>query len=282
MPVALLSTLVCFVLITGTQSATAGGGSGGPLVPDLIVEEPDKILLYQESGRAESGRRKRTLRFSHTTANLGAGPLEIFPDLNDTGCGGDGVDSHAAYQRLYLDDDGDGVFDPGEDQLTETRSVGCMIFHEVHNHYHFEDFALYRLYRERTGELEAMSDKISFCVYDYRPSAAAGAGLPGMPDSPAYDFFACDRDDGTHGISVGWQDTYSASTQGQSLAASDIRKGRYCLVATADPTDRLDELAPDGDVNNSTEVRIRIKRRNATAGGAPVKRFDAPCRYSKR
>ena len=39
------------------------------------------------------------------------------------------------------------MFDRLEDTETVAEPVGCMIFHDIHNHYHFEDFAQYDLYR---------------------------------------------------------------------------------------------------------------------------------------
>ena len=279
--VALASATVSLTLIAGGH-AIAGSGTGEPLMPDLVVEDPHEIVLVKEGERSTAGRRKRTLQFSHTTANLGEGPLEIYPDLEQTGCAGEGSDSHTAYQALYLDGNSNGEFDPADDTLTDTREVGCMQFHDAHNHYHFEEFALYDLYRERTGVLSATSDKISFCVYDYQNAAGAAENpLPGQPETPAYDFRNCDRSDGTHGISVGWQDTYRSNTPGQSLSVTGLRRGRYCLVASADPGDRLAESA-SGEANNSTEARIRIKKKRATLSGAPVKRLSGPCRYPTR
>jgi len=239
----------------------AGAVSPAPtLLPDLAVPKPHEILIERRNRRA-------TLRFSHTTANRGDGPLEISPDLSTTTCTEGGEDGREAYQYVFRDLDRSGAFERNADGPPEGRPVGCMIFHEPHNHYHFKDFALYELYRERTGRLVGTSDKVSFCVFDLAPLAS---GLPGA--AAYYDFSNCDKDDGTHGISVGWADTYGAATKGQELDVTGMRRGRYCLVSIADPEGRLDEK-PGGKANNTRRVRIAMR-----PGRAFVKKLPTPCR----
>jgi len=111
------------------------------------------------------------------------------------------------------------------------------------------------------------SDKVSFCVFDLAPLAS---GLPGT--EAYYGFSNCDKDDGTHGISVGWADIYGAATNGQELNVTGMRRGRYCLVSIADPEDRLDEKA-GRKANNTRRVRIAMR-----PGRAFVKKLPTPCR----
>ncbi|MDQ3571369.1 MAG: lysyl oxidase family protein [Actinomycetota bacterium] len=231
-----------------------------PLLPDLSVSQPRQILIERTNQRAK-------LRFSHTTANRGDGPLEISPDLTTTTCTEGGENGREAYQYVFRDRDGSGVFERSSDGPPEARHVGCMIFHEEHDHYHFKDFALYELYRERTGRLVGASGKVSFCVFDLSP---LGSGLPGA--ERYYEFSNCDKHDGTHGISVGWTDTYGAATKGQELDVTGMRRGRYCLVSIADPEDRLKETT-GRDANNIRRVRIAMR-----PGRAFVRKLDTPCR----
>jgi len=271
--VALLGAALIAILLAAGQPAAAGGGSGPPLLPDLVVEEPADVILYDE------GNRTKTLRLSHTTSNVGSGPVEIYPDLTTTSCAEGGSDGRVAYQVIYGDDNESGAYESAADGILSEEDVGCMIFHKVHKHYHFEDFALYELYREKSGRLKATSEKMSFCVFD---GMRNHPGLQGSPTVRAYDFQNCVRDDGTHGISVGWADLYDVTTPGQELDVSGRRRGRYCLVAHADPVNRLAERGPNGEANNSTETRIFLNKRRASPGGFDVKRLDSDCRYSRK
>ncbi len=270
--VALFSALGAWLLLS-SPAATAGSQSGPSLLPDLVVETPSQIVLERATGS-----KKTFLRFSHTTANIGQGPLEIYPDLNTETCGTEGDRGRVAYQAIFQDSEAgggpDGVYDRAEDTETVTEPVGCMIFHDIHNHYHFEDFALYELYRMRTGQLRETSDKVSFCVVDI---LNPHPGLPGAPNQGFYGFSNCDADDGTHGISVGWADIYNAGTPGQEFDVSDRSPGRYCLVARTDPADRLDEVASGGEDNNAQAVQIRVNRKRATEFGKPVPILNEPC-----
>ena len=270
--VALLATTASLWLVLGSrEDALAGAPGGAPLLPDLVVEKPADILLTKSPEGPGA-----VLRFSHTTSNIGRGPLEIYPDLTTETCGEKGDRGRVAYQAVYLDADENGAFDRSSDPAADSEGIGCMIFHEPHNHYHFEDFALYRLYSERSGRLKATSDKMSFCVYDLnRPYS----NLPGSPSSPFYSFANCDRDDGTHGISVGYSDVYSKDTPGQELPVPRKRRAAvYCLEALADPLDRLSELEPAGEFNNIQRVRVRLNPKAATKKGAAVQVLDGPCK----
>ena len=140
-----------------------------------------------------------------------------------------------------------------------------MIFHDIHTHYHFEDFAQYELYRVKSGELKEISDKVSFCVVDILNTHP---GPPTPPRIPTTSFENCQTDSGIHGISVGWADIYGSGTPGQEFDISDRKNpGRYCLVARTDPADRLDEIATGGEDNNIQTVQIRMNKKNATEFG---------------
>ncbi len=107
------------LLLLSSSHAAAGGGSGPALLPDLVVEAPDEIVLQ----RAPDSK-KTFLRFSHTTSNTGLGPLEIYPDLETETCGDEGDRGRVAYQRIYQDTNGSGEFQRGVDtDSTETPSA---------------------------------------------------------------------------------------------------------------------------------------------------------------
>jgi hypothetical protein len=248
-------------LVASAGSAGAGEPDPEPLLPDLVVLRPADIGIVKSAS-------KRNLVFSHTTANRGLGPLEISPDLSTTTCAEGGEDGRQADQFVYSDGNGSGFFERGADGEPGARSVGCMVYHPAHLHYHFKDFALYQLYRERTGRLVRTSDKTSFCVADY---VAWDLEREGAAQDAAYGPENCATDDGTHGLSVGWADLYVAGTPGQELDVTGLRRGRYCFVAITDPEDRLDE---DGTrANNVRQVRLGLR-----PGRGIAKRLNDPCR----
>ena len=266
--IVLFSALGAWLLLS-SSAATAGNPVGPALLPDLIVEPPEEIVL-----QASPSSNKTFLRFSHTTSNVGQGPLEIYPDLEDDDCNDRGDRALVAYQTIYQDANASGTFQRGVDTNTTQSPVGCMIFHDIHNHYHFEDFAEYDLFRVKSGKLKATSDKVSFCVVDILNTHPG----PGAADDPYYNFADCQTDSGIHGISVGWADLYTAGTPGQEFDISGLKKpGRFCLVARTDPADRLDEVMTGGEDNNIQTAQIRVNRKNASEFGKPVPILDEPC-----
>ncbi|HYH62461.1 MAG TPA: lysyl oxidase family protein [Solirubrobacterales bacterium] len=257
------------LLLLSSSHAAAGGASGPSLLPDLVVEAPEEIVLQR------SPHSKNTfLRFSHTTSNVGAGPLEIYPDLETDTCGDEGNRGRVAYQTIYQDSNASGTFQRGVDTETTDDPVGCMIFHEIHSHYHFEDFASYELYRAKSGQLKEISDKVSFCVVDILNTHP---GVPGAAEDPFYNFENCQTDSGIHGISVGWADIYGSATPGQEFEVSDRNAGRYCLVARTDPLDRIEEIPTGGEDNNLQTVQIRMNKKNASEFGTSVPILGKPC-----
>lgn len=267
--VAVASIVAVLGIATAGPASGAAGSSGTALLPDLVVESPADIVLQRQDGSTET-----YLRFSHSTANTGVGPLEIYPDLTTDTCGEKGHRGRVAYQAIYEDGNSNGTFQRGIDTETTAMPVGCMIYHKIHEHYHFEDFARYELYRMETGRLVEVSKKVSFCVIDSHKYAPQ---LPGSPENPYYNFANCATDSGTHGISVGWADKYGAGTPGQEFNVSGRREGRFCLVTRADPKNRLTEIAPGGEDNNVESVQIRMSLKQATDLGRAVRVLDEPC-----
>ena len=188
--------------------------------------------------------------------------LELFPVADDCDGDGDPQDDRSVYQRLYVDTNGNGMFDRGVDEAAaEEPFVGCMFFHPEHDHWHVEDFARYVLTKPKDGRVVALSDKVSFCVRD---SIARWQGLPGAPGAPYY------RDctqDGTTGMSVGWADLYGAELFGQSIELTGVPDGRYCLTSISDPSGRIVERRED---DNSRTILIRIR-------GSSVRQIGTGC-----
>lgn len=220
---------------SGTCRLTCTGATlppGNPLYPDLIC------WVYAQGLRdayisIEGGVRK--LRFSNTVANRGAGALELYGVV-------DGAGTTQAYQNVYNDNGS-----------KTTYQVGTFSFagHESHNHWHFDDFAVYEL-RTLSGALVATSDKVSFCLLDYARYTAES--IPGAPASAVY---TCSN----QGISIGWADVYGAGLEGQYIVITGVPDGTYRLVSITDPFDRLHE---EPRTNNTGEVTLTISGSTVT------------------
>jgi hypothetical protein len=207
----------------------------GQVLPDLKiwVNATTPISLYDAQIKVVSGETR--LRFSNAAVNVGAGALEMFGVVDNRG-------EQPAYQRIYH-----------EDGNYEDVLVGVFVFagHEDHNHFHFQDFAVYRLRQVTSGDgvgpVLATSDKISFCITD---SDEYDGTLPNAPSSHVYD---CDR----QGMSVGWGDRYGRSTEGQWIVINGVADGNYWLESEVNPDRLLFETRYD---NNSDRIKISINK----------------------
>lgn len=231
--------------------APAGAGDPSPLPPDLTTRRPDDLHLVRADSEGESD----LLRFSNEILNRGLGPMEMRPQGND--CDGDSeTDDRTAMQRVFQDVNGDGVFDRATEgtSVVETQA-SCTVFHPEHNHWHFQDFALYELVKITKsgglGKVAASSEKVGFCLVD---SNHAKPNLAGSPTWRHY-YGACNEEDPT-GISVGWSDVYSYSLYHQWIVVDDVANGLYCLRSTADPDNKIEET---NDGNNSRSIKVRLR-----------------------
>lgn len=248
--------------------AAPGAGATAPaLLPDLVVApvQRDDLLAERYGDRT-------LLRFSTEIANRGSGPLEVFPSAAPSDCDGDGnpANDRDTSQRVFGDNDGDGVFDRGSDAVISERRFGCMRFHAAHDHWHVLDIAAYELAREPSGKTVAGTRKVGFCLSDNRlafpgPATPATAVYPiGPPGSDGCDSTAIE------GLSVGWTDLYALGLPGQDLEITGLARGRYCLIMRADPRGLLDDADEPNDVR-----RVHLRLRPDVPA---VRKLDGPCR----
>ena len=218
---------------SGTCRLSVGGGTAGnPLLPDLITQA-NSISLRDARIVIEGGR--KLMRFSNSVANRGAGALEIYGVVEADG-------TTRAYQNVFNDNG-----------TKTTYHVGTFSFagHGDHNHWHFDDFALYEL-RSLAGALVRTSGKVTFCVEDFEKYTAET--IPGTPPNQVYN---CSN----QGLSRGWADTYRSHLDGQWIDVTGVPDGTYRLVSTADPDLKLHESPRD---NNSAQVTITISGNTVT------------------
>jgi len=226
----LATSLLCAVV--GLLVLLAAGramASRGPdlLYPNLKTLPPTDLQfdreLVDEDGDGVGDIDRNVLRFSNTIWNAGTGALELRGNP-ETG---------RLVQRVYQGNDG---------YLDRRLPDAAFTFHPQHNHWHFDKFAQYELYREDRGSLKSIGQtgrKTSFCIMD----TAIEVSRPGTTPEEAY-YDKCRQD--IQGMSVGWGDTYASHLYDQWVVLGDqglhgLKDGKYVLRSVADPKNLLGE-----------------------------------------
>ena len=228
--IALFSILAgTFAFATGVSAQTAVD-----LPPDIIPLPASNISLVSNASGTS------TLRFSTTSWNSGTGPLELVAGQVDTGSG-----KQQVYQRIYL-----------SDRTSFLHLAGWFEWHPLHNHFHFDDYALYTLQPVNApgGSLRT-GQKTTFCVMD---TTKINTQLPGAPGSAVYS--TCGSQ--IQGMSVGWGDTYGSQLAGQEIDFTGNADGLYQLKIGIDPNNLLIE---SNKSDNGSCVLLNIKKPNAVA-----------------
>ena len=202
------------------------GFAQSDLLPNLTPRPASEISVVQDTSNGHT-----LLRFAAVNTNVGVGPLELRAGgINGTG--------QEVYQRIYRTD---GSF--------YDRLAGTMTYHPEHNHFHFNNFALYTLtsVANNTGSGQT-SEKTSFCVED---TTQIDLSLAGAPRSGVY--VTCNPD--VQGLSVGWGDRYGPLLAGQSIDITGDAEGDYNLTIETDPSDQLLET---NESDNVSCIRLHI------------------------
>jgi Lysyl oxidase len=249
---AALSLVGALAVAASASPAQEPPPSPADLLPDLrAIRATDFELQVTPGGR-------RLLRLTTEVGNTGRGPLELRPAAGDCDGDGDFRNDRLAFQRVFADANGNGLFESKVDTGFRDHLAGCMHFHPQHDHWHFRGFASYALVNRRNGRTVASTNKVSFCAIDTDPRWPE---LPGFSTSVGY--LRCDATQ-PQGISVGWGDIYGSGLPGQFLNLTGVGPGRYCVVTVADPQGRVQEL---NEANNGTGVSLRLRKRGRVASG---------------
>jgi hypothetical protein len=190
------------------------------LRPNLVPRPASELSVVQDASNGHI-----LLRFAAVNTNVGLGPVELRAGgINGTG--------QEVYQRVYRSD---GTF--------YDRLAGTMTYHPQHNHFHFNNFALYTLTAvgDTSGSGQT-SEKTSFCVED---TTQIDLSLPGAPRSGVYT--TCNPD--VQGLSVGWGDRYGPNLDGQSIDITGDPEGDYDLTIETDPVNQLVETIESDNVS---------------------------------
>lgn len=196
----------------------------------------------------------RFLRFSTDMTNSGPGVLELYPRRDDCNGNGNLDDDRTAFQRVYLDANGDGYFTRGVDTRSSLSEVGCFAYNSQTGQWQFQDSARYDLL-DLQGTTVGSNQKVAYCIID---DFHFDMNLPGSPGSR---YFRDCHQNSITGISIGWADEYSQSVQGQSVSIDGVPNGVYCLRMTANPDHLLKESTY---ADNAAGEAVLIAGKNAT------------------
>ena len=209
----------------------------GRLLPDLQTLPPKDLQLFQEASS------KRTyLRFTNSIWNSGPGKLELIGTPNQ------------AKDQIWVSQ----LIFGADPEVFSEFEVGEFRFHDQHDHWHLEGFAVYEVWSlDERGSLESMvstGGKVSYCVMDV--SLAETSLVDGIvPKFRTYTHCEGIR----QGLSIGWIDTYKYFYPGQSVEVSSLKDGIYALVSTVDP----DHLLKEANIhNNSAVAYFEIREKN--------------------
>jgi hypothetical protein len=180
--------------------------------------------------------RRGFLQFSATVWNAGPSPLVV------DGFRRDGEDVMDAYQYFY---------DTDMKQVGHAEA-GTMIWHSApaHDHWHFTDFARYRLLDEdKVGVMR--SRKQSFCLFntdaiDYTVDGANWGAEGGDLHSACGEYSSIGV---REVLDSGSGDTYQQSLPGQSFDVKNLPNGTYFVAVEANPFGNLTEVSATNNVS---------------------------------
>ena len=193
------------------------------------------------------------MRFGATVWNGGAGPMVIegFRDNRS--------EDHMTAYQYYVDEHG---------EQTGFDEVGELHFHEGnHHHWHFEDFARYRLLAPDPenpnvpGEAVVRSTKQSFCLV---ATDAVDLTVPNADMRPEFTDLGS-QCGGPGALSLrevlanGHGDTYYQYRTGQAFRLGDLEDGKYFIAVEANPDDANGRNLQELDyTNNESYRKIRL------------------------
>jgi len=217
------------------------------LLPDLAPVAPNDIMYATINGRT-------ALKFTGAFWNRGKGAFELNTQQGASNVDGD----YPAYQRIFR-----------PDRSFVEKYVGTLFWHQIHNHYHFDDFGEYKLemVRPSAGAVAAnpvvVTQKTTFCMRDDDAIAPPAEG----PDQPRT-YMGC----GGHrqGVSVGWADVYRYTLPDQYFDVTGMPAGIYKLTFKVDFNGFFTESRHDDNIA-STLIEIDPVRRylKVIASAAP-------------
>ncbi|MCE0534610.1 hypothetical protein LWF15_03735 [Kineosporia rhizophila] len=226
------------------KTAPTGNRLGAAAVDDLPKPDLRSLPAYQIMLDTSSKKKKTYLSFGATVWNAGPSPLVV------DGFRQKGKPVLDAYQ-YYFDKDGKQVGYTGAGEMEWDPREG-------HNHWHFRDFASYRLL-DSTKKKAIISGKEAFCL---APTDSVDPNVEGAQWQPeSIDLYtACGQGNANllsirEVLGTGWGDTYGQYLPGQSFDITKVKNGIYYIQTIANPDKKLGEANYD---NNSSLRKVKI------------------------
>jgi len=134
-------------------------------------------------------------------------------------------------------------YGPGDAFIGQPNNNPTMVYSSCHNHYHFQEYADYRLL-DMSGNIVARGHKQAFCLVDlYHPPGLGGDTVPQFVDC------------GFQGISAGWADVYHNGLDCQWIDITSVPSGHYVLEVVINPAHIIKEHNYD---NNKARTSVVI------------------------
>jgi hypothetical protein len=246
--VCLLAGVVALECVTAPRVSAAG--SGPITLPDLRIFVPTHLISI--GGDPSTG--DRQLRFTHITADVGAGPFEIDPHYNQQ----TGVSTFV--QAIYR------TPSPGDWVLDHTVPIAATGKWHPPSDYHFPltSFTLRRVNSDgSTGAVVATSPKTDYCITgDTELGGTPDTPVvPGTPDQTHPPQSNCNDPTKPLGWSVGWGDEYDQTDAGQPIDLRGVADGKYVLRGIVDPLHVFTERSL---ANNVTDTTLLIEGTSVT------------------
>lgn len=217
-------------------------GPGVGSLADLPEGTPVPDLRSLPAFGIELNRKGTQLRFAANVWNNGTSDLVV------DGFRREDEDVMDAYQ-YFLDDDG---------EVVDYEPVGEMEWDPdpTHQHWHFTDFATYRLLAE-DKTTEVVSGKEAFCLAntDAVDLTAAGANWTVSYDDLGSVCGGLESQAIREVLAAGWGDTYAQFRAGQAFPIANVPDGVYYIQVLANPEQNLIEA---DTANNESLRRIRL------------------------
>jgi hypothetical protein len=220
---------------------------GGPLparaaapitLPDMVIMVPtDLISIGTDPSSGD-----RDLRFTHITADIGAGPFEIDPHYDST----TGI---ARFTQEIYNSPSPGAWSP--DHSVPVAAEGVW---DPPSDYAFPltKFTLNNVNADGSiGSVVATSPKADYCI----TGDAFVGGVPNAPNQTSPPPSNCTDPTKPLGWSVGWGDQYDQTDSGQPIDLTGVTDGTYILHAIVDPLHVLTESDTNNDV---TDTKLQI------------------------
>jgi len=235
------------VVLDGTTTPPPPSGAS-ELLPDVGIRTLRQFSIVNANG-------VKLLKFPGVTANIGAGPMEVKATRTATT-----NTNWVGSQTIYLSD--------GTKKSLPAASQTFYWAGDGHAHWHIRDFDAYELF-DPNGQKLRNGEKHGFCFED-NTSYRDWPGNPKHPAAPAQPVYthesSCGHNDVnalsiTHGLSVGWGDTYPVSLPDQGINVTGLPDGVYVVKITADWQNFYKE---SNESNNSASARVQITGNSVT------------------